>query len=73
MLRESRIDVPAALHHIIGIGIDRRKIFLDDEDRDQILERLAANLKRTKTSWYGGCRCQSVFFPFENVNRLDLL
>jgi len=52
MPRKSRIDVPGALHHIIGRGIDRNKIFLNDEDRDDFLERLAINLKRTKTSCY---------------------
>jgi REP element-mobilizing transposase RayT len=52
MPRKSRIDVPGALHHVIGRGIERRKIFLDDEDGDDFLERLAANLKRTKSSCY---------------------
>ena len=52
MPRKSRIDVPGALHHIIGRGIDRSRIFIDDEDRDSFLERLAANLKRTKTICY---------------------
>ena len=52
MPRKSRIDVPGALHHVIGRGIDRSKIFLDDDDRDDFLERLASNLKRTKTTCY---------------------
>src|SRR4030042_803874 len=52
MPRKSRIDGPGALHHIIGRGIDRNKIFLNDEDRDDFLERLAANLKRTQISCY---------------------
>jgi REP element-mobilizing transposase RayT len=52
MPRKSRIDVPGALHHVIGRGIDRSKIFLDNEDRDDFLDRLAANLKRTKTTCY---------------------
>ena len=52
MPRKSRIDVPGALHHIIGRGIERSKIFLNDEDRNDFLDRLANNLKRTKTSCY---------------------
>lgn len=52
MPRKSRIDGPGALHHVIGRGIDRSKIFLDDDDRDDFLERLASNLKRTKTTCY---------------------
>ena len=34
MPRQSRIDAPGALHHIIIRGIERRVIFRDDEDRD---------------------------------------
>jgi len=31
MLRKSRIDAPGALHHIICRGIERRKIFYDED------------------------------------------
>jgi REP element-mobilizing transposase RayT len=34
MLRQSRIDAPGALHHIIVRSIERRKIFLDDQVRE---------------------------------------
>jgi DNA-binding transcriptional regulator YdaS (Cro superfamily) len=40
MPRQSRIDVPGALHHIIVRGIERRKIFNDDQDRNNFLERM---------------------------------
>ena len=40
MPRKSRIDAPGALHHIIARGIDRRRIFDDDADRDNFLDRL---------------------------------
>jgi hypothetical protein len=36
---QSRIDAPGALHHIIARGIGRRKIFDNDYDRDDFLER----------------------------------
>ncbi|HDZ91141.1 MAG TPA: hypothetical protein ENH37_10780 [Deltaproteobacteria bacterium] len=35
--RQSRIDAPGALHHIIARGIHRRKIF-DDQDRHDFVE-----------------------------------
>ena len=38
MPRKARIDAPGALHHIICRGIERRKIFNDDVDRDNIFE-----------------------------------
>jgi REP element-mobilizing transposase RayT len=53
MPRKARIDAPGALHHIIGRGIERRKIFYDDTDRDNFLERLEIILKETSTPCYG--------------------
>jgi REP element-mobilizing transposase RayT len=49
MPRRSRIDAPGALHHIIARGIEERKIFQDDPDRNDFLERLGRILKETKT------------------------
>lgn len=42
MPRSARIDAPGVLHHIIGRGIERRRIFVDDADRADFLTRLAA-------------------------------
>ena len=49
MPRKARIDAPGALHHIIVRGIERRKIFYDNADRDHFLERLAVVLTETNT------------------------
>ena len=49
MPRKARIDAPGALHHIIVRGIERRKIFYDDSDRDNFLERLGGVLTETGT------------------------
>jgi REP element-mobilizing transposase RayT len=49
MPRKARIDAPGALHHIIVRGIERRKIFYDDHDRDNFIERLGAILTETST------------------------
>ena len=40
MPRKARIDAPGALHHIIIRGIEGRKIFRDNGDRDSFLDRL---------------------------------
>jgi REP element-mobilizing transposase RayT len=50
MPRKARIDAPGALHHIILRGIERRKIFYDDSDRNNFLKRLGVILIETKTS-----------------------
>jgi putative transposase len=41
MPRQPRLDTPGALHHVIGRGIDGRKIFSNRKDREDFLERLA--------------------------------
>jgi REP element-mobilizing transposase RayT len=53
MPRKARIDAPGALHHIICRGIERRKIFNDDVDRENLLERLSTILKESSTPCYG--------------------
>ena len=45
----ARIDVPGALHHVICRGIERRKIFREDSDRDDFLKRLETILSATQT------------------------
>jgi putative transposase len=52
MPRRSRIDAVGALHHIMVRGIDRKKIFENDYDRDQFVDRLGKLLKETKTTCF---------------------
>jgi REP element-mobilizing transposase RayT len=49
MPRKARLDAPGALHHIIVRGIERRKIFRDDSDRDNFLNRLGGILLDSQT------------------------
>ena len=41
MPRKARLDTPGALHHIVVGGIERRKIFCVDSDRDDSIKRLS--------------------------------
>jgi putative transposase len=41
MPRLPRLDAPGVLHHVIGRGIERKKIFLNDKDRSDFIARLA--------------------------------
>jgi len=52
MPRRSRIDAPDALHHVICRGIERRKIFWEDSDRNDFLRRLENILGETQTPCY---------------------
>lgn len=49
MPRHARIDIPGLLQHVIVRGIERRDIFLDDDDRHLFLERFAKLLRETGT------------------------
>jgi len=52
MPRRGRIDAPGALHHIICRGIERRKIFWEDSDREDFIQRLETILGATQTACY---------------------
>jgi len=52
---------PGALHHVIGRGIERRRIFLDDTDRNKFLDRLDNIVTDTKTSCYGWVLIPNIF------------
>jgi putative transposase len=42
MPRQSRLDAPGSLHHVIARGIERRPVFLGPADYDDFLRRLEA-------------------------------
>jgi len=52
MPRTARLDTPGLLHHIMIRGMERRKIFNDDEDREDLIERLSVLLPETRTQCY---------------------
>ena len=52
MPRIARLDTPGLLHHIMIRGIERRKIFNDDKDRKDFIERLSILLPETQTRCY---------------------
>jgi len=52
MPRIARLDTPGLLHHIMIRGIERRRIFNDDKDRENFIERLSVLLPETKNKCY---------------------
>jgi putative transposase len=42
MARLARLDATGVLHHVMGRGIERRKIFLSDVDCNDFKDGLAA-------------------------------
>jgi REP element-mobilizing transposase RayT len=52
MPRQARLDAPGVVHHVIIRGIERRNIFLNNEDREDLLDRLDLILPPTETVCY---------------------
>jgi len=52
MPRIARLDTPGLLNHVMIRGIERRKIFNDDKDRENFVERLSTLLPETETQCY---------------------
>ena len=52
MPRKARVDAPGALHHIICRGIERRKIFMDDADKNNLVARLRRVIFESQTPCY---------------------
>jgi REP element-mobilizing transposase RayT len=53
MPRQPRLDAPGALHHVIGRGIEKTKIFRNDEDRIDFINRLSGLVRAESLTVYG--------------------
>ncbi len=49
MPRLAILDAPVILHHVMGWGIERKKIFYNDTDRSDFIDRLAALVEEGAT------------------------
>jgi putative transposase len=52
MPRLARLDARGVLHHVLGRGIEKRKIFLHDEDRVDFIKRLGELVKEGSMDIY---------------------
>lgn len=52
MPRQARLDVPGALHHIMVRGINKSKIFQDNQDKERFIERLGQTIMEGKCTVY---------------------
>jgi REP element-mobilizing transposase RayT len=52
MPRGPRLDEPGALHHVMGRGIARRDLFLDDEDRARFVAGVERVFGETRTACF---------------------
>jgi REP element-mobilizing transposase RayT len=74
MPRQARIDAPGAVHHVIVRGIERRKIFLDDQDRSNWIARLEKILTENGTPCFAWASilCQEAPYLRELVGYIHL-
>ena len=55
MARHKRINLPGCIYHIITRGLERKPIFLDDQDRKEFLIRLEKALEQTDNQCFAWC------------------
>jgi REP element-mobilizing transposase RayT len=72
MPRKARLDAPGALHHIMVRGIERRKIFRDDSDRDDFLDRLGGILRESQTLCFAWALMPNHFHLLLRSGRIPL-
>lgn len=72
MPRGPRLDIEGALHHVMVRGIEGRKIFLSDIDREDLTERLGAVWPKTETSIYAWSLMPNHFHLLARTGRVPL-
>ena len=65
MPRQARLDTPGTLHHVMIRGIERKRIFREDEDREDFVSRLRSLSKETREM--GSDFAISLFVNFRRV------
>ena len=46
--RQARLDAPGVIHHVMARGIERRKIFRDDPDREAPTKKMPPTKNKEK-------------------------
>jgi REP element-mobilizing transposase RayT len=77
MPRGPRLDIKDALHHVMGRGLERRRIFLSDVDRSDFVGRLGSAVLRSGAQVYAWALMANHFhllirtgsLPLSNVMR----
>jgi putative transposase len=72
MPRQSRIDAPGALYHIIARGNENRKLFEDKKDYQEFLARLGDILTHTQTICYAWALIPNHFHLFLRTSTVSI-
>ncbi len=68
MPRQARTDAPGEVHHVIARGIERRKIFRDDENRYKSFSRLGSLVSETQTRCFAWALIPNHFHFSKKLN-----
>ncbi len=71
MPRTARLDAPGVLHHVMIRGVERRKIFRNDKDREDFIERLENLCPETQTVVMRGLLC--LITPYVELNIMRVM
>jgi len=72
MPRGARLDAEGALHHVMVRGLERRKIFLAQVDREDLVERLAAVIPWSGAGVYAWSLLPNHFHLFIRTGQVPL-
>jgi REP-associated tyrosine transposase len=72
MPRGPRLDAPGALHHVMARGIDRQPIFCDDDDREDLLQRLAKLVLHSQLKVYAWALMPNHFHLLVRTGQVSL-
>lgn len=72
MPRQSRLDIPGVLQHVIVRGIERSEIFQDDDDRRRFVARLSSLLVETQADCFAWALIPNHFHLLLRCNRGEL-
>jgi REP element-mobilizing transposase RayT len=72
MPRKARIDMPGLLQHVIVRGIEKSKIFFNDDDRQIFLARFSSLLEETATDCFAWALLGNHFHLLLRCNRIEL-
>ena len=64
MLRLVRLDAPGALHHVMGRGVERKPILLNNVDRNDFINRLSDLVKEGAIDIYAWALMPNHFHLF---------
>ena len=72
MPRDKRLQITGGVYHVISRGIERRDIFMDDDDRKEFISRLEQALEKTGAQCLAWCLMSNHFHLLVRTGKQSL-